>query len=117
MTLDELLEHVRNAPDAVEFDQVIQVIDDNYVFQPSPWRNGEMINAAGQNPGACKIFYFARQHALSETETLALFGKYYREDVMGNPAGEDHPNIRNFLLDGWAGIRFDKPALIEKIVH
>ncbi len=44
-------------------------------------------------------------------ETLALFGRYYRDDVMGNPAGEDHANIRNFLLDGWVGVRFDDMPL------
>jgi hypothetical protein len=117
MTVNELLEQVRKDPDAVEFDQVIGVIDDNYVYEPTLWRNGEMVNQPGQNQGACKIFYFAHLHALSETETLALFGKFYREDVMGDPAGEDHPNIRNFVLDGWAGIRFDAAALTGKTVH
>ncbi len=47
-------------------------------------------------------------------ETLSLFGHYYRDDVMGHPDGDDHSNIRNFLLDGWLGIHFDKVVLHEK---
>jgi hypothetical protein len=50
-------------------------------------------------------------------ETLALFGKYYRKDVMENPNGDDHPNIRNFILDGWAAIRFQGEALKPIIIH
>ncbi|MCW8194857.1 HopJ type III effector protein [Proteobacteria bacterium 005FR1] len=117
MTLNDLLEKVRTDPESVEFDEVIKVIDENYSYEPTRFKNGHIVNEAGQNQGSCKIFYFAQLHALSETETLALFGKFYREDVMGNPAGEDHQNIRNFLLDGWAGIRFEGPALTEKTVH
>jgi hypothetical protein len=117
MTVNELLQKVRTDPDSIEFDQVIQVIDENYAYEPARFKNGDIVNEPGQNQGACKTFYFAQLHALSETETLALFGRYYREDVMGDPAGEDHPNIRNFLLDGWAGIRFQQPALTEKVVH
>lgn len=113
MTVNELIEQVRTSPDDVEFEHVIAVIEKYYDYTATGFTNGEIVNEAGSNEGSCKIFSFAQLNALSEVETLALFGKYYRDDVMGNPAGEDHANIRNFILDGWLGIRFDKPALIE----
>jgi hypothetical protein len=48
---------------------------------------------------------------LSEVHTLALFGGYYRDDVLGNPEGRDHGNIRHFMKYGWAGIHFEGEAL------
>jgi len=33
---------------------------------------------------------FAQLQQLSQAETLACFGKYYREDVLQNPEGDDH---------------------------
>lgn len=114
MSIEELINRVRNAPDSVEFDETMRVIDQHYDYQPTRFSNGDLINEAGSNEGSCKIFYFAQQNNLSETETLALFGKYYRDDVLGNPGGEDHPNIREFILDGWLGIRFDGAALTKK---
>ena len=111
MTLPELLDMVRTSPETIEFNQVMQVIADNYRYTPTSFSNGEVVNAAGSNEGSCKIFAFAQLNNLSEMETLSLFGRYYREDVMGNPAGDDHANIRNFILDGWLGIRFDGAAL------
>ena len=111
MTVQELLAQVRTNPESVDFAQVIKVIDEHYDYTPSGFRNGEVVNAAGSNEGSCKIFAFAQLNHLSEMETLALFGKYYRDDVLGNPAGDDHANIRNFILDGWLGIRFDAMPL------
>lgn len=117
MTVDELISQLRADPESVDFDQVMRVIDENYDYSPTPFRNGELENPAGSNEGSCKIFYFAQLNNLSETETLALFGRYYRDDVLGNPAGEDHPNIRNFILDGWLGIRFQGEALKKQSLH
>ena len=47
-------------------------------------------------------------------QTLYLFGDYYRKDVLENPEGTDHQNIRNFITSGWGGIKFEGTALIEK---
>ncbi len=111
MTVDQLLQQVRSQPDTVEFDQVIAVIDANYRYTPTAFSNGEVYNPRGANEGSCKLLAFAQLHHLGELETLALFGRYYREDVLGNPAGSDHANIRNFLLDGWLGVRFEGEPL------
>ncbi|WP_188863865.1 HopJ type III effector protein, partial [Aliivibrio fischeri] len=46
--------------------------------------------------------------------TLACFGQYYRHDVLENPQGDDHQNIRNFMVTGWAGVQFKTQALQAK---
>jgi hypothetical protein len=71
------------------------------------------MNQAGSNEGSCKIFAFATTEGLSEAETLACFGKYYREDVLQNPQVSDHANIRTFMRHGWKGIRFEQSALVQ----
>ena len=90
----------------VEFSNVIALIDGCYTFTETEFTNGEVVNRAGQNNGSCKVFAFGKLHGLDEKTTLALFGEYYRIDVLKNPNGEDHANIRNFMGRGWEGIRF-----------
>jgi len=114
MKINELIEQCRAAPQSVEFEQVIAVIDQHYHYTPSQFSNGAINNPAGINEGSCKIFAFAQLNNLSEMETLSLFGHYYRDDVMGHPEGDDHSNIRNFLLDGWLGIHFENAVLHER---
>jgi len=52
---------------------------------------------------------------LTNEQTLALFGRYYREDVLGNPNGNDHANIRNFMQTGAQGVRFEKFPLTLRV--
>jgi len=118
MTESQLIEQLENKPESVEFDQVIAVIADNYNYQPTRFTNGVddsmAVNDAGTNEGSCKLFSFGLIKQLSDAEMLACFGKYYRKDVLQNPEGTDHANIRNFIKTGWDGIKFDQPALTEK---
>jgi len=109
--LDSFIESIKHAQHPIEFSQVMQVIADNYQYQPTTFTNGELVNDSGTNEGSCKIFYFAQLNNLSPEQTLACFGRYYREDVLANPAGSDHQNIRNFMQTGWQGIAFKSVAL------
>ncbi|MCQ8180019.1 HopJ type III effector protein [Methylomonas sp. SURF-1] len=114
--LNYFLEKLKNNQ-TIDFKEAISVIAEHYDYRPTRFRNGLepcLINEAGQNEGSCRIFAFARIHNLSAEQTLALFGDYYRKDVLGNPDGSDHQNIRNFIRDGWAGIQFDGEALQAK---
>ncbi len=45
---------------------------------------------AGQNNGSCKIFAFGLAQDLSPEQTLACFGQFYRNDVLGFPENTDH---------------------------
>jgi DNA-binding IscR family transcriptional regulator len=118
MTVDGLKELLNSSPEEIDFNQVIQVIEDNYTYTPTRFTNGNgneyVTNEAGSNEGSCKIFSFAQLNNLDKEQTLACFGNYYRQDVLANPENTDHANIRNFIQSGWGGIHFDGVALIEK---
>jgi omega-amidase len=62
-------------------------------------------SAVGQNEGSAKIFSFGRLAGLSAEDTLVLFGEHYR-DVKNTPSGTSHANIRAFMKNGWAGVKF-----------
>jgi hypothetical protein len=115
VTIEALITRIRTAPDSVRFDEVMNIVSKYYVYTPTRFSNGaandQVVNEAGQNEGSCKLFAFASLHGLSEAETLACFGDYYRRDVLEHPQGTDHANIRTFMRHGWRGIHFDQPAL------
>jgi len=111
-SLATFLLQVKQQEPLIEFEQVMQIIADHYQYQPACFTNGELVNEAGTNEGSCKIFFFAQLNKLSSQQTLACFGRYYREDVLANPSGDDHANIRNFMQTGWQGIEFKTVALL-----
>lgn len=118
MTEDQLIYKIIQHPHAVQFEEVIDVIEANYDYHPTLFSNGEskniVINRPGENEGSCKIFAFAQIHKLSEEQTLHCFGKYYREDVLKHPTSGNHANIRQFMVTGWSGISFRSNALGTK---
>lgn len=114
MELSTFIEQLNTAPESVKFEQTMAVIDSNYEFTPTAFTNGEANNEANQNNGSCKIFAFGQVNELSELATLACFGDFYRIDVLQNPAGDDHANIRNFIKSGWQGVKFESEALVRK---
>lgn len=109
-----LFEQLERSPEEIQFKDIIAFIDEHYDFTPTQFINGNTVNEAGQNNGSCKIFSFAQLNDLSKEETLHLFGEFYREDVLKNPEGSDHQNIRNFMESGWDGISFEGKALQRK---
>jgi hypothetical protein len=114
MELNEFLKKLHETPESVGFNDTTTVIDAHYDFTPTAFSNGATRNEAGQNNGSCKLFSFAMLNGLSPQQTLACFGDYYRKDVLGNPEGTDHANIRNFMKTGWEGISFEGSALKPK---
>ena len=111
MTLSDFLNTLLNAPETIEFNDTMAVIESLYEFTPTRFMNGELINEAGENSGSCKLFTFAKLQNLTEAQTLACFGTYYRDDVLKNPNNDDHQNIRTFMQTGLSGIKFDGDAL------
>ena len=116
MTLTNLLEHLWRAD--ADFEDVIAYLNAHYDYTPTRFSNGQgpapVINESGKNEGSCRLFALARLAALSQADTVQLFGRFYRHDVLLHPDGSDHANIRRFLRDGWAGIRFEGEALTPK---
>lgn len=111
MSIDAFLEKLKQDPKNIAFSETIDTIEANYNFTPTAFQNGETHNAAGVNSGSCKLFAFAQIQQLSKEETLACFGSYYQEEVLGDPEGTNHQNIRNFMIHGWDGIQFEDMAL------
>jgi len=93
-------------PESIDFEQTMAAIGEGYVYTPTAFSCGEIASTEEQNQGSAKIFSFAKLQNLDEATTLQLFGRYYREDVLKNPEGTDHGNIRNFMKAGWDGVKF-----------
>lgn len=111
MRIEDFLSKLRTQPHSLSFNEAIETIEANYDFTPVRFINGSAVNEAGTNSGSCKLFSFAKLQQLSKEETLACFGDYYRIDVLLHPEATNHANIRNFMITGWEGIRFDGEAL------
>ena len=114
MTLEIFLARLHKEPLTIEFSEAINLINHYYHYTPVAFANGDLDNAGGENEGSCKIFAFALMHGLTEAQTLACFGHYYRDEVLGNPEGEDHQNIRQFMKTGWQPLEFHGQALTAK---
>ncbi|MCX7087621.1 MAG: HopJ type III effector protein [Methylococcales bacterium] len=104
------------AAENVSFEDTMAIIAANYHYQPTEFSNGlaedKLLNQPGVNEGSCKLFAFAKCQQFDQAQTLRLFGDYYRIDVLGNPTGGDHKNIRHFMKYGWQGIDFKGDALV-----
>ena len=111
MTITSFIEKLRQTPQNIAFADTIAVIEANYNFTPTAFQNGDQHNAAGENSGSCKLFSFAKLQKLTKEETLACFGPIYFDEVLNDPNGTNHQNIRNFMKTGWDGVKFEGQAL------
>ncbi len=114
MLLEDYIKKIKTEPKSIVFDDTLAVIEENYHFKETEFSNGDQINQAGENSGSCKVFAFATLQKLCKEDTLSLFAQYYFNDVLNNPDGSDHQNIRQFIIHGFDGIDFKGEALTEK---
>ena len=115
MSIASFLQKIKQTPKDIAFAETIAVIEENYNFTPTAFQNGMQHNSVGENSGSCKLLAFAQLHNLSQEETLACFGDYYFDEVLENPEGTNHQNIRNFMKTSWCGIQFEGEALTLKV--
>jgi len=92
------------------FADVISFIETNFVCSPSSFSNGKQLNAENENQGSAKVFSFAQLNNLSKEETLKLFVEHY-QSVLETPEESNHQNIRQFMIHGWDGIKFENQVL------
>jgi hypothetical protein len=97
----------------IQFAEVIAFIEAEYNHTPAAFKNGDTFNEFTQNQGSAKVFAYAQLNNLSEEDTLLLFAEHY-QSVLINPEGEDHQNIRQFIKNGWNGIKFEGVVLNSK---
>ena len=75
--------------------------------------NGAQFNAATENQGSAKVLTFAKLEGLNQQDTLSLFAEHYAS-VLATPEATDHQNIRQFMQNGWDGVKFEGQALSVK---
>ena len=114
MTLETFINKLTSTPKDIEFSETMSVIEANYEFTPTAFSNGTLSNDIGENSGSCKLFAFAKDQAFTKAETLASFGPFYFEDVLNDPSGTGHQNIRNFMKSGFEGLSFETFPLKKK---
>ncbi|MEC3906183.1 HopJ type III effector protein [Tamlana sp. 2201CG12-4] len=114
MTLETFINKVKHTPESIAFSETMSVIEAHYQFTPTAFKNGNLENTEGQNSGSCKLFAFAKTQEFTKAETLACFGQFYFDEVLNDPDGNGHQNIRNFMKTGFEGIVFEHYPLKEK---
>ena len=97
----------------VKFADVIAFIEARYTHTPTAFQNGAQYNASTENQGSAKVFSFAQLNDLDQAQTLSLFAEHYAS-VLATPEATDHQNIRQFMQNGWNGIKFEGTALVMK---
>lgn len=117
MTVAELLDLLKKQPTRVQFNDVIETINNAYQYTPSRFLNGRdqdtVVNEAASNEGSCKILAFAKLNNLTKEQALHCFGEYYRKDVLDNPGNTDHANIRALIKHGLNDVHFDNTVLTK----
>ena len=113
MTIPEFKTKLKTTPTAITFKETMQVIENYYTFNPTAFKNGDIINNAGENNGSCKLFAFAMHQEFTKEATLFSFGEHY-QTVLADKNGASHQNIRNFMQTGFKGLSFENEALTLK---
>lgn len=98
---------------SAKFADVLAFIETRYVHTPTAFQNGAQYNAATENQGSAKVLSFAKIEGLNTEETLALFAEHYAS-VVATPDASDHQNIRQFMQNGWDGVKFEGEALTAR---
>mmetsp|Transcript_5106 Transcript_5106/g.11300 ORF Transcript_5106/g.11300 Transcript_5106/m.11300 type:complete len:213 (-) Transcript_5106:177-815(-) len=99
--------------DDLMFDEFITLCDEQYEYGLIEFKNGDVLNAPGENDGSAKVLSYAALAQFDKEMTLKLWGQYYR-DVLATPDGTDHQNIRNFMKTGWEGVDFSNGIALTK---
>ena len=111
MQLKDLLGGVKDK--SLVFADVLSFIDAGYIHQPTAFTNGRSTNTAEQNQGSARVLAFAQLNQLSAADTLHLFAEHYQA-VIDDPTGDNHQNIRQFMINGWEGVKFSGSALLPR---
>lgn len=107
------MDKIKAGGDVNTIQDTIKLIDEHYDYFEVPFQNGNIINKPNENTGSAKIFSLGLLTRLDVQQTLRLFGEIYRDL---KPDGTDHPNVREFVKNGWSGVTFSTGlAIISKL--
>ncbi|MDR1027138.1 MAG: HopJ type III effector protein [Rickettsiales bacterium] len=99
-----------------DFQQVLSVIDKNYDYTPTQFAVTDGwgdTNGLDQNQGAGRVLAFAKERRLDEEAALQLFAEHY-QNVVDNPNGDNHKNIRLLAAHGLNQVHFANRPLRKK---
>src|SRR3569832_469981 len=99
--------------DSLKFEEVKEIINQFYETGLIEFKNGDIVNKLGENEGSAKLLSYAALSNLDKDTTLKLWGQYYRE-VLKDPEGNSHQNIRNFKNYGWEGVPFENGVALTR---
>lgn len=99
--------------DDLKFEDVMELIDLHYEDGLIEFKNGDIVNKQGENEGSAKLLSYAAIAGLDKDTTLKLWGQFYRE-VLADPDGNSHQNIRNFMKYGWEGVPFENGVALTR---
>lgn len=99
--------------DDLKFQEVMELIDTHYESGLIEFKNGDIVNKPGENEGSAKLLSYAALSEFDKETTLKLWGQYYRE-VLADPDGDSHQNIRNFMKTGWEGVPFENGIALTR---
>ncbi|KAL3915131.1 MAG: hypothetical protein SGARI_008250, partial [Bacillariaceae sp.] len=88
--------------DNLKFEDIMELINTHYEVGLIEFKNGDIVNKQGENEGSAMLLSYAALSEMDKDATLKLWGQYYRE-VLADPDGDSHQNIRNFMKYGWDG--------------
>ena len=114
MNIEDFKNKLRTHPESIQFSETINTIESNYNFTPTAFKNGRLQNKSDENLGSCKVLAFAKDQNFTKAETLACFGQFYFNDVLKDPSGDGHQNIRNFMNTGFEEVSFEETPLKQK---
>jgi len=83
-----------------------------YDVPPQAFSVGGHENSPGENEGSLAIFGFAKMHNLHNNQVFSMFCEA-GDEVLANPEGTDHPNIRAFIGDNFDGVRFPGGGIVN----
>jgi len=99
--------------DALKFEDLMELIDTHFETGLIEFKNGNTVNKPGENEGSAKLLSYAALSDFDKETTLKLWGQYYRE-VLADPDGDSHQNIRNFMKTGWEGVPFENGIALTR---
>lgn len=94
-------------------EDVLEMINAHYETQLLEYSVGNIVNKQGENEATGLILSYAALSNMNKETTLKLWGQYYR-DVLKNPNGTDHANIREFMKNGWNSVPFENGIALTK---
>jgi hypothetical protein len=103
--IENLLRKVRTDASSLMFAETLEAIELGFEFFGVKFSCGDVVSSSSENTGSSKVLSMAILVGLTDAETLACFGEHYR-DVLADPSGASHANIRALMATGLAGVKF-----------